>query len=215
MKIFLFRWNGPPPRCEVIECDPLPPNHKNSKIFTPNGTFFGSKAEIQCARGYKLDGPSQITCTETGQWSGPIPNCVEDGTATIRISTPSVPATTFSRTRAPSRKTTSSVRTSSRFSTSSTTTTTKATTSTTKKPFPIDLDTEEDKNDGDLFPGTVREEYPGRRPVITIPKSNNYPQTPTTSTTTRRIETTTKNVQEEIDAAHPGDNEVAGTHNNV
>jgi hypothetical protein len=104
------------------------------------------------------------------------------------------------------------VRTSSRFTT---------TTTTTKKPIPaipVDLDTEEDKNDSDLLPGTVREEYPGRRPVITIPKNNNYPQQPpstTTTTTTRRTETTTKNIQEEIDAAHPGDNEVAGTHNNV
>jgi hypothetical protein len=83
------------------------------------------------------------------------------------------------------------------------------------------LDTEEDTNDSDLLPGTVREEYPGRRPVVTIPKNNNnniniYPQpTPTTSTTTtRKTETSTKDVQEEIDAAHPEDNEVAGTSNN-
>jgi hypothetical protein len=83
------------------------------------------------------------------------------------------------------------------------------------------LSLEEDNNDSDLLPGTVREDFASRNPsrpiVPNVPKNNNnnYPQQPTTSTTTtRRIETTTKSVQEEIDAAHPEDNEVAGTNNN-
>jgi hypothetical protein len=89
------------------------------------------------------------------------------------------------------------------------------------------LDSEEDDNESDLLPGTVREEYPGRRPVrpVTIPKNSNAPQQPATSTTTttasakattstKQLETSTKNVQEEIDAAHPEDNEVGGTNNN-
>jgi hypothetical protein len=194
----------------------LPANHKNAKVFTSNGTFFGSKAEIQCARGFKLDGPSNIICTASGQWSGPVSNCVEDESATIKTSTQTVPATTFTRQRTPqpSRKTSTSVRTSSRFTTT--------TTSSTQKSIPIhniDLDTEEDTNDSDLLPGTVREEFPGKkpavRPVATIPK-NNYPQPSTapSTTTTKKIETTTKNVQDEIDAAHPEDNEVTGANNN-
>ncbi|CRL04022.1 CLUMA_CG017140, isoform A [Clunio marinus] len=204
------RWNGPPPRCEIVECDALPANHKNSKILTPNGTIFGAKAEIQCARGFKINGPNFITCTATGQWSGPITACVEDVTLTTKAPTPSIPATTYTRTRTsqqPSRKSSTPIRTSSRFSTS-----------TTQKSIPIhqiDLDDEEDNNDTDILPGTVREEFPPRkavRPVISIPK-NNQPQ-PTVTTTTRKIETTTRNVQEEIDAAHPEDNEVAGTNNN-
>jgi Sushi repeat (SCR repeat) len=201
----------------------LPGNHKNSKIFTPNGTFYGSRAEIQCPRGYKLDGPNYITCTASGQWSAPITNCVEDESTTVKASTQTVPATTFTRPRtsSPSRKTSTSVRTSSRFSTTS---------STTQRTIPIsniDLDSEEDDNESDLLPGTVREEYPGRRPVrpVTIPKNSNAPQQPATSTTTttasakattstKKLETSTKNVQEEIDAAHPEDNEVGGTNNN-
>ncbi|KAG5683144.1 hypothetical protein PVAND_012442 [Polypedilum vanderplanki] len=205
------RWNGPPPRCEIVECDPLAPNHKNSKVLTPNGTFYGSKAEIQCARGYKLDGPSFITCTASGQWSGPITSCIEDESIIIKTSTQSVPATTFtrSRTSTPSRKTSTSIRTSSRFST---------TTTTTQRSVPIsniDLSLEEDNNDSDLLPGTVREDFSKPiRPVANVPK-NNYSQPPSTSTTTtKRIETSTKNVQEEIDAAHPEDNEVGGTNNN-
>lgn len=206
------RWNGPPPRCEVIECDALPLSFKNGKISAPNGTLFGSKAEVQCARGFKLDGPSVITCTSTGQWSGPIASCIEDGTSTTKAPAPTIQATTFTRPRTsqPSRKTTTSIRTSSRFSTS-----------TTQKAIPIhniDLDDEEDGNDSDILPGTVREEFPPRkpvRPVASIPKNNQQPTpTVTTTTTTKKVETSTKDVQEEIDAAHPEDNEVAGTSNN-
>lgn len=212
------RWNGPPPRCEVIECDALPVATKTAKILTPNGTFYGSKAEIQCNRGLKHDGPAFITCTATGQWSGPITTCVDDPTQTTKAPIPSIPATTFTRPRTspPSRKTSSSIRTSSRFSTS-----------TTQKTIPvhsipihnIDLDDEDDDNDSDILPGTVREEFPPRRPVqpvVNIPKNNHHP-TPTattTTTTTKKVETTTKDLQEEIDAAHPEDNEVAGTNNN-
>lgn len=204
------RWNGPPPRCEVVECDALAPNHKNSKILTPNGTFYGSKAEIQCARGFKLDGPSVLTCTASGQWSGPVTNCIEDGSQTTKAPTPTIPATTFTRPRTspPSRKTSSSIRTSSRFST------------TTQKAVPIhniDLDIEDDTNESDILPGTVREEFPPRkpvRPIASVPK-NNQPAPPAAiSTTTRKIDTTTKDAQEEIDAAHPEDNEVAGSNNN-
>lgn len=202
------RWNGPPPRCEVVQCDVISPNQKNSKVLTPNGTFFGSRAEIQCARGFKLDGPSVISCTATGQWSGPITNCVEDAAQTTKAPTSSIPATTFTRPRTsqPSRKTSSSIRTSSRYST-------------TQKTIPIhniDLDTEDDTNESDILPGTVREEFPPRkpvRPVASVPK-NNQPPPAAISTTTRKIETTTKDVQEEIDAAHPEDNEVAGSNNN-
>lgn len=227
------RWNGPPPRCEVVECDPLAPNHKNTKVFTPNGTFFGSRAEIQCARGFKLDGPSFISCTATGQWSGPISSCVEDEDAVaIKTSTQSVPATTFTRSRtSPSRKTSTPARTSSRFSTTTTTakssTTTLPSSSSTQRTViapinNVDLSSEEDINDSDILPGTVREDFPRKpivapiRPVVvTLPK-NNYPAQPTTTTTTttRKIDTSTKNVQEEIDAAHPDDNEIAGTNNN-
>lgn len=204
----LPRWNGPPPRCEIVECDPIAPNHKNSKVFTPNGTFYGSRAEIQCARGYKLDGPTFITCTSSGQWSGPISNCIEDETATVKSSTQSVPATTFTRPRTspPSRKTSTSVRTSSRSTT----------TTTTQKTVPISNINLSDE-DIDLLPGTVREEYPGRkpvRPIVTIPKNNAQQPTTTTTTTTKRTETSTKNAQDEIDLARPEDNEVSGTNNN-
>lgn len=69
------RWNGPPPRCELIECDALPATVQNAKILTPNGTTFGSKADILCPTGFEVDGPTQISCLSNGQWSDPIPSC--------------------------------------------------------------------------------------------------------------------------------------------
>lgn len=210
------RWNGPPPRCEIIECDAIPVNSiKNGKVSTPNGTFYGSRAEIQCARGYKVDGPTSIVCTATGQWSAPVGSCVDDSSTITKSPTSTIPATTFTRQRISqtSRKTpTTSVRTSSRITT------------TTQKSIPIhhgyDLDVSDDSTDSDNLPGLVREEYPGpaiRKPVkpvvSTAPKNNAQPP-PFTTTTTRKSETTTRTPQEEIDSALPEDNEVAGSNNN-
>lgn len=162
-----------------------------------------------------MDGPSIITCTSSGQWSSPISNCVEDESTTVRTSTQSVPATTFTRpkTSPPSRKTSTSVRTSSRFTTTSTS---------TQKAVPIsNIDLSGEDIDVDILPGTVREEFPSRkpiRPIVTIPKNNAQQPTTTssttTSTTTRKLETTTKNAHDEIDLARPEDNEVSGTNNN-
>lgn len=106
------RWNGPPPRCEIIECEALPDSIQNSHISTPNGTFFGSKAEISCPLGFKLDGPQFINCLPNGQWSHPITNCVkiEEYHTTV------IPVTPRPRTssRTPSKSTTT------RYSTSAT-----------------------------------------------------------------------------------------------
>lgn len=71
------RWNGPPPKCEPIQCEPLPENHKSGKIFTPNGTFYNAKAEMVCPKGYRIQGPRYIKCTSTGQWSEPFGGCVK------------------------------------------------------------------------------------------------------------------------------------------
>lgn len=72
------RWNGPPPRCEVIECDSLPTDFANGKIIAPNGTFFGSKAEVICDKDYTIEGSSSILCSGIGQWSEPLARCVKN-----------------------------------------------------------------------------------------------------------------------------------------
>lgn len=71
------RWNGPPPRCEPIECDELPGVFENARIVSVNGTVeYGAKAEIVCQNGFKPDGPRYISCLSTGQWSAPILPCI-------------------------------------------------------------------------------------------------------------------------------------------
>lgn len=71
------RWNGPPPRCEPIECEELPEVYENARIASINGTVeYGAKAEIVCPVGFKPDGPRFISCLSTGQWSAPLSACI-------------------------------------------------------------------------------------------------------------------------------------------
>lgn len=70
------RWNGPPPKCEPIECEALPEQYKNGKIYTPNGTSLNARAEMICPRGFKVDGPRYIKCTSSGQWNEPLLGCI-------------------------------------------------------------------------------------------------------------------------------------------
>lgn len=71
------RWNGPPPRCEPIECEELPEIHENARIISINGTVeYGAKAEIVCPVGFKPDGPRFLSCLYTGQWSAPLAPCI-------------------------------------------------------------------------------------------------------------------------------------------
>lgn len=101
------RWNGPPPRCEsksmsvkslqstnpgistVVECDTLPGNYYNTIISAPNGTYYGSKAEISCPPGYRMEGPRVLSCLATGQWSSALPRCIKLEPSTL--ATPAAP----------------------------------------------------------------------------------------------------------------------------
>lgn len=128
------RWNGPPPRCEsksqphtdlnthsvahccpllppaspslaVVECDTLPGNYYNTIISAPNGTYYGSKAEISCPPGYRMEGPRLLTCLATGQWSSALPRCIklEPSTLATPASPPPAPPSTAAIPAAPVR----------------------------------------------------------------------------------------------------------------
>lgn len=111
----------------VIECDTLPENYHNTIIHAPNGTLYGSRVEISCPSGYKLEGANVITCLGTGQWSDPLSRCVKIEFPTTIASTPFRPRVT---TRVTSRRPT----TSTRISTTSTTRIITTTTTTTPTP---------------------------------------------------------------------------------
>ncbi|XP_052873366.1 uncharacterized protein LOC128278671 [Anopheles cruzii] len=94
------RWNGPPPRCELIECDPLPTLFANGAIVAPNQTVYGAMAEVRCARGYVPEGGApQIHCTATGQWNASLPSCVPQPAAP-----PSEPSGDGTRAPGPARR---------------------------------------------------------------------------------------------------------------
>uniref|UniRef100_A0A1B0GNI6 Sushi domain-containing protein n=1 Tax=Phlebotomus papatasi TaxID=29031 RepID=A0A1B0GNI6_PHLPP len=195
------RWNGPPPRCERIECDVLPATHQNAKFVALNGTFYGSKADVVCPRGYRVEGVKQLTCLSNGQWSHPLPSCVREE---VIITT--LPPTTNYRTRQPSSSRRPS-RPSSRFtSTVAPPTATPAVTIITER-------IQEEDNEI-AVPGTVREETIPRR---TIRPNNGHAAPETTPPAPPKVIpldiSTTKNPQLIINAAHPQDNQIAGSVN--
>lgn len=91
------RWNGPPPRCDVIQCED-PPQVTNARvILTHNVSVFGSVAEYSCLRGYEMHGAKKIACLSTGLWDLPAPTCQPEErlitTTTVSTTTPP-PSTT-------------------------------------------------------------------------------------------------------------------------
>lgn len=236
------RWNGPPPRCELIECEALPATYQNAKILTPNGTFFGSNADIVCPTGYVIDGPSQISCLASGQWSETIPSCVKSE-ETFDFTTEE-PAVTQYRPRPSSRK---PPRTSTKVTTPiPVISTSPVSTSTNKINVIIENADDESEINEIVIPGNVREEKPSlpRRPSrpSTIPPKNGHAnnQTPISVTVVPVSSSswqpptpappkviplhpsfnnnyhkppTTKDPQTIINAAHPQDNQIAGSVN--
>ncbi|VTJ91715.1 Hypothetical predicted protein, partial [Marmota monax] len=65
-------WSGSPPSCLPCRCSaPV------IQSGTVNGTDFGcgKVAHIQCFKGFKLQGLSEIICEANGQWSSDFPHC--------------------------------------------------------------------------------------------------------------------------------------------
>ncbi|XP_015116058.1 uncharacterized protein LOC107040475 [Diachasma alloeum] len=91
------RWNGPPPRCEPIRCDP-PPTVSHSTIqldeidveenlvkSTNRSLLVGSVVIYTCEKGYKLTGHRQILCLPTGLYDHAAPTCTEEPKVTSGI----------------------------------------------------------------------------------------------------------------------------------
>ncbi|KAJ8916886.1 hypothetical protein NQ315_013354, partial [Exocentrus adspersus] len=58
----------------AIHCDQI--SVKGMKInVRVEGTKLGQKAIFQCPTGYRIAGPSNLTCQASGKWSAPIPQC--------------------------------------------------------------------------------------------------------------------------------------------
>jgi len=84
------RWNGPPPRCEPILCDPpaavahgyfgLDELDNDESVPIKNNynrsLLVNSVVTYTCEKGYRLVGSRQITCLNTGLYDHVAPTCI-------------------------------------------------------------------------------------------------------------------------------------------
>lgn len=84
------KWNGPPPRCEPILCDPpamvahsyMEINEIDRSESVPVRNNFNRSLLINsivtytCEKGYRLVGSRQITCLNTGLYDRVAPTCI-------------------------------------------------------------------------------------------------------------------------------------------
>ncbi|XP_076248617.1 uncharacterized protein LOC143188304 [Calliopsis andreniformis] len=109
------RWNGPPPRCEPVLCDPpTPVPHSfiqideidETETIPAKGNFsrsllVGSIVTYTCEKGYRLTGFRQILCLPTGLYDHVAPTCTEEPRTTVTIPPRITVRPTTSRTRQP------------------------------------------------------------------------------------------------------------------
>ncbi|XP_047543760.1 sushi, von Willebrand factor type A, EGF and pentraxin domain-containing protein 1 isoform X2 [Vanessa atalanta] len=108
------RWNGPPPHCDVVQCEDAPQIQNGQVSVSNNASVFGAIAEYTCLKGYKLHGTRRISCLATGSWDKPAPHCNPEErmttsttttttttTSTLPPSNPPPTPTTLSPTTAP------------------------------------------------------------------------------------------------------------------
>ncbi|XP_064199793.1 sushi, von Willebrand factor type A, EGF and pentraxin domain-containing protein 1 isoform X1 [Anguilla rostrata] len=68
-----LKWSTAPPVCEPVACGE-PPIVQNANV-TLTGQTFLSTATYTCIEGYRLQGPAEVLCEASGQWSGRAPLC--------------------------------------------------------------------------------------------------------------------------------------------
>ncbi|KAH8376283.1 hypothetical protein KR200_008655, partial [Drosophila serrata] len=201
------RWNGPPPRCEIVECDTLPGNYYNTIIHAPNGTYYGSKAEVSCPPGYRMEGPRVLSCLASGQWSSALPRCIKLEPSTQPTAAPTVPSSvatpppfrpkvvvsssssSSTTNRTPYRPVVSTASSGGSSSSSST-----VGTYPSLRPTQVEINGESESEEDIInvpVPGTVREEFPPRRTVrpVLIPKkpSSSTPAAAAVPPTTQHV----------------------------
>ncbi|PSN56517.1 hypothetical protein C0J52_14785 [Blattella germanica] len=95
------RWNGPPPRCEAIECED-PPEIVNGRFVVSNNlTIAGTTVEYVCnSQKFKLVGPKKIVCLPSGEYDEEPPVCRAG--VPVPGGKPSQPQSTSTKPRVPS-----------------------------------------------------------------------------------------------------------------
>eukprot|EP00057_Strongylocentrotus_purpuratus_P019376 XP_011673850.1 PREDICTED: E-selectin-like [Strongylocentrotus purpuratus] len=74
----LGNFSEPFPECVEITCTaPLVDEHVNSSCSPNTSVSYNERCNFSCPTGYNLTGPSFVTCTGSGNFSEPFPECVE------------------------------------------------------------------------------------------------------------------------------------------
>ncbi|KAG7189470.1 hypothetical protein KM043_017165 [Ampulex compressa] len=184
------RWNGPPPRCEPILCDP-PATVAHSFVNVDeldetetvaaksnfNRTLLvGSIVTYTCEKGYRLVGYRQILCLATGSYDHAAPTCTEEprSTASVPARVTVRPSSTRGRPHL-----TPKIRT-----TVPSTTVTTTTSVPPRRPSNVPAE----------LPATVRETVP-RKPSIGLQRTTQLPPS----------------VLNDDSSDHPQDNEISGS----
>ncbi|KAF0314296.1 CUB and sushi domain-containing protein 3 [Amphibalanus amphitrite] len=69
-------WSGAPPRCQVVDCAPLP-TLENGRVYSLNeSTEYDTLVEHHCFPTHRRRGPFRRRCTRDGTWSGMSTVCV-------------------------------------------------------------------------------------------------------------------------------------------
>ncbi|XP_069365099.1 uncharacterized protein [Maniola hyperantus] len=94
------RWNGPPPRCDVVQCEQPPIISNGHVTVSNNASVFGAIAEYTCSNGFQLRGARKIKCLDSGLWDKAVPHC--DPVERISKTSTTTTTTTTSTTQRPS-----------------------------------------------------------------------------------------------------------------
>ncbi|XP_061566532.1 sushi, von Willebrand factor type A, EGF and pentraxin domain-containing protein 1 isoform X1 [Cololabis saira] len=69
-----LRWSGTPPVCYPLTCGG-PPAVEHGDYILKTNTYL-STVTYACAEGYRPQGSMEVICEATGEWSRPVPRCV-------------------------------------------------------------------------------------------------------------------------------------------
>ncbi|XP_052056682.1 P-selectin [Apodemus sylvaticus] len=70
-------WTNSPPQCKAVQCQSLEaPPHGTMDCMHPVAAFaLDSNCKFECQPGYRVRGSDILHCTDSGQWSEPLPTC--------------------------------------------------------------------------------------------------------------------------------------------
>uniref|UniRef100_A0A6P4EHA5 LOW QUALITY PROTEIN: uncharacterized protein LOC108042246 n=1 Tax=Drosophila rhopaloa TaxID=1041015 RepID=A0A6P4EHA5_DRORH len=94
-------WSAPLPVCESVECGDIPlgmGSNASSPRVSVLSREVGGRAAFSCSSGYGLRGPAEAICNPTGEWSAPLPTCVE-----VQCDNPGAPQNGYAQGSAPYR----------------------------------------------------------------------------------------------------------------